>query len=89
MWREQALGLEQRVGEVLAQAEDIDDDRTLLHRVRRLLYLRRMDQELQVRIMGRRPSLLRWAMRQQDEIRAMLDAEQETESEQEAESGEQ
>ena len=81
MWRERALGLEQRVGEVLDQAADIDEDRPLLHRVRRLLYLRRLDQELIVRIMGRRPSLLSWAMRQQDAIRAVLDAEQEEESE--------
>ena len=81
MWRERALGLEQQVGEVLGRAEDIDEGRPLLHRVRRLLYLRRMDQELLVRIMGRRLSLLGWAMRQQDEIRALLDAEQEEESE--------
>ena len=71
------------MGEVLGRAEDIDEDRSLLHRVRRLLYLRRMDQELLVRIMGRRPSLLGWAMRQQDAIRALLDAQEEAESEEE------
>ena len=70
---------------MLGRVEDIDEDRSLLHRVRRLLYLRRVDQELLVRIMGRRPSLLGWAMRHQDEIRALLDAEQEEETEAEEE----
>ena len=85
MWRERALRLESQLGEVLAQSDDIDDERPTLHQVRRLMYLRRLDQELIVRIMSRRPSLLPWAMRQQDELRALLDAELATESETDAE----
>ena len=85
MWRERALGLDQRLDETLSSVADIDDDQPLLRRVRRLLYLRRMDQEVLVRIMARRPSLLGWAVRQQDEVRALLDAEESEEAEEESE----
>ena len=85
MWRAHMHSLQQQLGAVLGPVYDIAEDRPLVHRVRRLLYLRRMDQELLARIMGRRPSLLTWAVQQQDEIRSLLDAERESESE-EAES---
>ena len=85
MWRERALRLEAQLGELLDAVSDIEEDQPLARRVRRLVYLRRQDQEVLVRIMGRRPSLLPWAMRQQAAVRAQLDSELAAESETELE----
>ena len=82
MWRERALLLEHQLGTLLDTVTDINTEQPLLRRVRRLVSLRRQDQELLARIWVRRPSLLNWAVRAQNEVRA---AEQSSESESEAE----
>jgi len=76
MWRERALRLERQLGTLLDTVTDINTEQPLLRRVRRLVSLRRQDQELLARIWVRRPSLLNWAVRAQNEVRAAEQAEQ-------------
>ena len=79
MWRERSHGYVQQLEGILGGVADLDEEMAVIPRVRSFLYLRRLDQELLVRIMARRPSLLPWALREQDSIRAVLDEETEDE----------
>ena len=75
MWREHAHRFVQQLEDVLETVPDLDAELAVVPRVRRLIYLRRLEQELFLRIVRRRPSLIGWTMQQRDEIRAVLDAE--------------
>ena len=82
MWRERSHGYVQQLEHLLGGIADLDEEMAVIPRVRKLVYLRRLDQELLARLMARRPSLLPWALREQDSIRAVLD-EEESEAEDE------
>jgi hypothetical protein len=76
MWRERYLVLQRELDQTLGLVNDLDVELAVVPRVRRLVYLRRVDYDLLTRILLRRPRLLGWAMEQRDEIRAELDAEE-------------
>ena len=95
MWLARSLALERAISEVMDEVSDGEEDAPLVRRVRRLRFLRRVDQALLVRIMAQHPGMLGWAMRQQVAIRAELaeedteeDAEEDAEAEEEVEAEE-